>query len=376
MQAKKKIIYIISFIDKALIYEWTADWFANAELFEIKYLLMNPGETELSKFLEDRNIPYRNILYRGKKDFFSALFQIIRYLKKEKPDIVNTNLIDASLVGQVAAYAAGIQCRIHSRHHSSLHHVYHPRGLWYDKIINPLSTRIVVATQMVKNLLVEKEHVAPSKITVINYGFKLDQFTNVAQARTDALKKKYHIEQASPVIGAISRFLHWKGVQYLIPAFKSLLVDFPGAHLILANAKGDYKEELEKLLTEIPSKNFTLISYEADSPALYSMFDFFVHVPVNYHAEAFGQIYIESLASGIPGIFTVSGIANDFIVHEKNALVVPYMDPGAIYDAIKRLMNDQILKEKIIEQGRKDVLKLFQFEDMMKKTEELFRKEL
>ena len=102
------------------------------------------------------------------------------------------------------------------------------------------------------------------------------------------------------------------------------------------------------------------------------MFDFFVHVPVNYHAEAFGQIYVESLASGIPAIFSLSGIANDFIVHEKNALVVPYMDAKAIYESVKKLIENNSLREKIIEQGKKDVLELFQFETMMKKTEEYY----
>jgi glycosyltransferase involved in cell wall biosynthesis len=372
MDSKKKIIYIISFIDKALIYEWTAAHFANSELFEIKYLLMNPGETALSKFMEENKIPFKVIRYKSKKNFFSALFRIIRYLKKENPGIVNTNLIDASLVGQIAAYLAGIKRRIHSRHYSSLHHVYHPRGLWYDKIINSLCTEIVVATQMVKNLMIEKEKVSPSKITVINYGFRLDQFINIDPERVTSLKKKYRIENAYPVVGAVSRFLHWKGVQYLIPAFKLLLNDFPNAHLVLANAHGNYKDELEKLLKELPGEKVTQVRYENDSPALYRMFDFFVHVPVNDHAEAFGQIYIESLACGVPGIFTISGIANDFIKHEKNALVVPYRNAPAIYTAVKRLIENQTLKEKIMEQGKKDVLNLFQFADMMKKTEALY----
>ncbi|MEP7170669.1 MAG: glycosyltransferase family 4 protein [Bacteroidota bacterium] len=375
MNKKKKIIYIISFIDKALIYEWMAAHFANSKVFEIKYLLMNPGETDLSKFMESNKIPFKNIRYEGKKDFFSALLKIIRYLKKEKPDIVNTNLIDASLVGQIAAYISGIKRRIHSRHYSSLHHVYHARGLWYDKIINRLCTEIIVATQMVKNLLTEKENVPPSKIKIINYGLKLDQFINVEPQRVNDLKKKYNIENAFPVVGAISRFLHWKGVQYLIPAFRILLNDFPKAHLVLANARGNYKDELEKLLSEIPGKNYTLIQYENDSPALYRMFHFFVHVPVSYHAEAFGQIYIESLASGVPGIFTISGIANDFIKNEKNAIIVPYMNSEAIYEAIRKLIGDEALKAKITAQGRKDVLELFQFETMIKKTEMLFNED-
>jgi glycosyltransferase involved in cell wall biosynthesis len=341
-------------------------------LFEVKYLLLNPDETALSKFMERNEIPFKIIRYEGKKDFFRTLFSIIVYLKKEKPHIVNTNLIDASLIGQIGAFIARVPRRIHSRHHASLHHVYHPRGLWYDKIINRLSTEIVVATEMVKNLLVEKENVPSSKIKIINYGFMLEQFTQVPPERVINLKEKYNVEKAYFVIGVISRFLHWKGVQYIIPAFKKLLDDYPHSHLVLANAKGNYKDEIEKLLRELPVEKYTCIEYESDSPTLYRMFDFFVHVPVNYHAEAFGQTYVESLAAGVPGIFTLSGIANDFIVHKKNAMVVPYMNSQSIYEAIHTLIKDTGLKEKMVEQGRKDVLNLFQFDTMMKKTEALY----
>ncbi len=367
-----KVIYIISFIDKALIYEWTAAHFAKSSHFDVKYLLMNPGETRLSAFLKDHQIPYKNIKYDGKKNFLPALFKIRKFLKKEKPDIVCTHLIDASLIGQIAAFFAGIKRRIHARHYATIHHVYHRQGLMYDKIINSISTHIMVATQMVKKILTEKEKVAPEKVTVINYGFDLNQFIEVNAERVNALKKKYNPRNGSPVIGVISRFLHWKGVQYIIPAFKKLLTDFPDAHLILANAKGNYASEIRKMLEGIPEEKFTVIPFESDSPALYRLFDYIVHVPVSYHAEAFGQVYVESLASGIPGVFTISGIANDFIRHKENAWVVPYKDSAAICEGLKALSSDTMLKEKIIRQGKADVMERFQFSEMIRKTELFF----
>jgi glycosyltransferase involved in cell wall biosynthesis len=69
-------------------------------------------------------------------------------------------------------------------------------------------------------------------------------------------------------------------------------------------------------------------------PAMYSLFNVFVHVPINKYHEAFGQVYIEVMASKIPSIVTISGVANDFVENKKNALVVDYKSSGQIYDSL------------------------------------------
>ncbi len=44
-----------------------------------------------------------------------------------------------------------------------------------------------------------------------------------------------------------------------------------------------------------------------------------MHVTIGKHYEAFGQIYVEALAAGIPSVFTLTGIAPEIIEHEHNA---------------------------------------------------------
>ena len=63
---------------------------------------------------------------------------------------------------------------------------------------------------------------------------------------------------------------------------------------------------------------------------------------------------------------TLSGIANDFIEHGKNALVVEYNNSESIYEALKKLFQDEILRNTIIENGRESV-KEFTFETKYKK---------
>jgi glycosyltransferase involved in cell wall biosynthesis len=370
VKRKVRVVYIISFIEKALIYEWLAVHFRESQKFDVRYILLNPSETELYRYLRELGCSVDLVRYRGKWDTARAVTAIYRLLRRDRPDIINTNLFDASFSGQLAGWLARVPVRIHSRHYSSQHLVYFRNALKYDRLINRLCTHIQVASGMVKDLMVDQEKVPANKIKVIHYGFQVDAFRQVDAARVEALSEKYfNGKRPFPVIGVISRFLHLKGIQYIVPAFSMLRKRFPDAHLVMANAKGPYAKEVNSLLNGLPDGSYTTIAFEKDIAALYRLFDVFVHVPIDPWCEAFGQIYIESLASGVPSVFTMSGIAHDVIRNEHHALVVDYKQAAPVYDAMIRILTDKPLAQRLAEQGL-EVIDHFKFSRMARETDD------
>lgn len=297
--------------------------------------------------------------------------EIYRILKKENISVIHTHLFEATLTGMIAARLAGVEKRIYSRHHGSYHHQYFPTAIKYDRFINFLSTDIVAISANVKNILTDYEGVSDNKVHLIHHGFDLDAFRNVAEEKIIMMKQKYLPESAYPVVGVISRYVEWKGIQYIIPAFKKILQTYPQAHLILANARGDYQKQIKELLAEIPQHYYTEIAFEEDLFALYKLFDVYIHTPVNKHIEAFGQTYIEALASGMPSIFTLSGVAREFVVNGENALVVDFKNSDAIYNAVMELLEDESLRNKLIRNGQKSV-EPFALDIFIRKLEELY----
>lgn len=369
-----KIIYIFSFIERALLNEAIAEQLAGVKDFETGFILLNIKPSSFSAYLREMNLKTWDVFYSGKKNMISAMFKVFKILMKEKPDVINTNLLDANIAGLFPAWLLGIKVRVLSRHHSSLHHVYHPRYVKLDKLLNSLATHIVSPSPSVSKILIEKENVKPEKITLIPHGLPLNLFNNVETERIITLNKKYFpAGKPYPVIGVISRFIHWKGIQYIIPAFIKLLEKFPDAHLLLANARGNYSNEIRSMLSEIPSEKYTLIDFEEDSPALYRLMDVFVHVPIDSHSEAYGQIYVEALAAGIPSVFTLSGIANEFVEHGRNAIVVSYKNADEIFKGITKILNDKYLRDTIISNGKADVYARYNEKVMGNKLENLFR---
>lgn len=370
MQQKKNLTYIISNISKVVVFEWIAQTY-DKEKFTLSFIFLNNSPTEIQQYLEQHNFSCYHIHYRSKRDLISALFKTIKILRKQKTDILHAHLFDASLIGLLAARILFIPKRIHTRHHATIHHDHFKKGVLIDNFINLISTDIIVISKNVQAIVQEKEKFYNGKIHLVYHGFNLDEFNDVSIARIESLKSKYKL-YGYPVIGAISRYLKLKGVEYIAEAFIKLLQDYPDAQLTIANAKGSDAEYVKSFMTKIPPNNLVEIIYEKDMPAYYKNMSVFVHVPIDAKSEAFGQTYIEAMAAGIPGVYTLSGIAVEYIEDKNNALVVDYKNADEIYAAIKNYLNNKELKDEIVSQAKADVYRLFSLEKMNEELKKIY----
>jgi glycosyltransferase involved in cell wall biosynthesis len=340
--------------------------------FDVHYVFLNPTVPPIAKKFIAKGFHVDVIHYQGKRDAISAAFSLLQLLVKNRPDIIHTHLFDASFIALPVARLLGIKKRIHTRHHSTFHHQYHPHAVKYDRLINSCSTHIVAITKNVADILIKQENVPTSKVCIVNHGFDFTAFDNISDDRLAVLKTKYNPQKKHPVIGVISRFTEWKGIQFILPAFKKLLQDYPDSLLVLANANGDYKSEIEVLLKQLPDNSYCIVGFEPDVMALYSFFDVFVHVPVDAQSEAFGQVYVEALAAKLPCVYTLSGVANDFIVDGVNAVVVPFKNEDAIYHALLKILTDPDFATSIAKQASMDVRQRFDINRMTVELQKLY----
>ena len=190
---------------------------------DILICFLHPEKPQLLEFCSQLGYTTEWIKYNGKKDIFSAFRKILKLFRRVKPSLVHAHLFDASLIALSAAKVCFVKQRIHTRHHASMHHEYFPNTVKYDKIINSLSTKIIAISKNISEILIEKEGVDESKIYIIYHGFDIPFFNAVNADRVDKLKTTYSIPTDKFYIGMISRYTHWKGIQFVIPAFKRIL---------------------------------------------------------------------------------------------------------------------------------------------------------
>ncbi len=367
---KKRLIYIVSQINKSLAFEWTAS--AIREDYDLSFILLNPSSSLLEEFLVRERIPVTRIFYRGKNSFLAAFIRVLFHLLIRRPQIIHAHLFDAQLIGLTSAWLCRIDKRIYTRHTSNYHHVYRPSGIKYDRLSNWLATKVVSISQATDRVLLESEFVSPSKVVKIPHGFDWKEFQDVSNATVQLVRRKWGIPEGRPVIGVIARHIEWKGIQYIIPAFKAFLKEYPGTVIVLANASGPYHEYILGMLKELESDRVILIPFEENVNALYRVFDYYVHTPVDPWCEAFGQTYVEALAAGVPSVFTLSGIAAEFVKDHENALVVPFRNSGAIHTALCELAENKELGLRLARNGKRDVTSRFGINNMVTLLKKLY----
>ncbi len=368
-----KIVQVLSHIDYAIAFQWIAQHLQGR--FDLHFIFLGKKESTLQPLLKDLGCTTYFIPLRSKRDYPAVLWRLLRLLRYIRPQVIHTHLFEACFLGLHAAWLLRIPKRIHTRHHATFHHEYFPKAVRWDKQNNRLSTHIVATSKNVAQTLIHLEGVPKEKVYIIPHGFDLEKFQNSQPERIQQLKRYYKIpEDAFPIVGMIARFMHLKGHRYAIEAFRELKKHYPKAFFIFANAKGpDYTMVHQQIIEKLPQGCFIEIPFEKDLFSLYGMMDLFVHVPINPWIEAFGQVYVEALAAGVPSVFTLSGIAHELIKNHYNAIVVPYQSSDAILQGLLTLLNNTSLREQIRKNGIKSVqpFSLQHFIERLKKLYEV-----
>lgn len=359
---KPRVCYIINAVGRRpLEFEWALEYLSEGtqlSLIVIDELGISDehGEHPLVSLARQRQIEAYTLHTCGEMKMIPALVPVlVRLLRRLRPHLVHTHLPLASVAGLTAAALLGIK-RLYTRHTPLDHWAYYRHGVWYDYWCNRLAHHIIAVSKVVKWALTRIEHVPEEKVTVVPHGLKWQEVDSVDASEVDRFKATLGIEGRYPIVGVVSRFVHWKGVEFAIEAFRELLRDYPGAVLVLASGiRSPYSAVIEKELKNLPEDSWRVPDFVPRIFALYRCIDILVHVPRYWWGEGFGQVYIEAMAAGVPVVCTLSGIALEIIENEKNALVVPYRDSRAIYHAIKRLLEDEHLRRTLVRNARESV---------------------
>ena len=279
--------------------------------------------------INELNVPLMRLKTTSKYGVIGQSLLFLIYLLKHRPTTLIASGQFATFIGIPTAYCMRVRNRIHIRHHSNLHHKYNMRvGLILDCVMNKLSTKIVAVSQIVKDVLVQKEGVPKDKIDVIYNGIELSLFQSKSMEQIT--------NHQTFRIGVISRLTEWKGVAYTARAFKEFVSLHPNSYLHIIGARGDDFDQISRALEGVSKEKYQIDPLNLDIPGFLHSIDIFVHVPLELDDEAFGIVYVEALASSTPGIFTISGVLNELPDPHLYFSVVPSRDQNAILVELER----------------------------------------
>lgn len=271
-----------------------------------------------------------------------------RVLRRVRPALLHAHFFPDAALDLGVARLLGVPATVQTRNHSTYHHRFFPKAVPVDRLAGTLAHRVIAISRIVRRVLVERERIPREKISLVHYGLDPERF-RVPDARVRAFRARWGLEGPGPLLGMLSRYVRLKGIQHVLEALPGILSSAPDARLLLANAGGPYQAELRRRIRRLPAGAVVEIPFEQDVEALYAALDVCLHVPDDPWIEAFGQVYLEALAAGVPSVMTRSGIGHELLNDGVNSLVVPHRAPAEITRAVLRLLDEPGLRRRISE---------------------------
>lgn len=318
-----------------------------------------------SKFAESGIPVFRVPLYT--KSILSihtlrSFWRLSFFLKKTPVDIAHGN----SRVSQFMAFLLwkyiGIPyvCTFHGKYQPKL-----GRRLFPSEGLCSIAISSAVGKQMVETL-----GIAESKVRVVHHG--LDEGQYASSVSREAVRKKYSLA-GDPVIGIIARFAPEKNHRVLVEAFDLLRQRYPRAVLVLAG-QGRLESEIKRMIARKGLNGHTRFLDGVTSQEILPAFDVSVLPSLE---EGFGLAVLESFLLGVPVVVSSAGGLADIVEDNVTGLVLKDpTNPSELRDHLIRLIENPALKEKLIAAGKASARERFSKEQMLEKTEAVYREVL
>jgi glycosyltransferase involved in cell wall biosynthesis len=168
-----------------------------------------------------------------------------------------------------------------------------------------------------------------------------------------------------PIIGTVGRLSWEKGQDILVRALPSL----PGVTAVFVGSGPD-REKLERTARELGVADRTrFLGWQPDARAWLPTFDVFVMPSVD---EALPLAITEAMLASRPVVATRIGGVPETVLENQTGLLVPPGDPNALADAVRAIIEDAELRERMGREGRRVAKKRFDLDQMVRSYESLY----
>lgn len=374
---KKKVLFLITKSNFGGAQRYVFDLASNMPKDEYETIVALGGDGLLYRKLKGADIRTLSLPSLGRdisvfKDI-KAFFDLLRILRKEKPDIFHINSSKAGALGAFVGRLAGVPKIIFTSHGWAFNE---DRPFWQKLIIKKIHWLTVLLCH--QTIAVSKEVKRQ-----MNWPFVQDKIVTIPNGRTlnDLLSSKESREYLVSKEPRLHNYLNsfWsmtiaelhpvKRHEAVIDVIKKLVDQKEDIrHIIIGG--GEQKEALERQVNRLElEEHVFLLGQIPDASKYIRASDLFV---LASRSEAMAYVIIEAMIAGRPIVATEVGGIPEMIEPGFNGVLTAPLDNIALFEAILRLLNDPELREKLSD-GAEERSKDFSLEKTVEKTLELYR---
>ena len=256
-----------------------------------------------------------------------AFWNLYRWLKRERPDILHTHTAKAGALGRLAAFASGIPC-VHT-YHGNVFEGYFSRKksaayVLIERLLARGTKRIIAVSPRQREDLAGRFRVAPAdRISTVRLGFDLDGFLNVAQARFS--ENNGHRPLSVAWVGRLTAVKD----PLMFPKIAALCAGANANTTFLIVGDGELRAQVEAANRSLGlADRLRLIGWQRDMVSIYRQVDTLLLTSIN---EGTPVAAIEAMAAGCAVVLPdVGGVADLMWGHPENLSGYSLFDNGIL----------------------------------------------
>jgi glycosyltransferase involved in cell wall biosynthesis len=334
-----KVTHIISNLDgggaETMLYRLLCRM--DTSRFENEVISLTDPGTMAGKF-RLAGVPVRALgMTRGIPNPFPVV-RLLQWIRKSKPQIVQTWMYHANLVGGLAALLAGEIPIVWSIHQANLDPQLNKLlTIWTAKSCARMSPWLPSCALFVSRaglLLHSRLGYAARRMEVIPNGFDLHEFSPDSAARL-SLRRELEIAEDALVIGMAAHFRPEKDHRNFVQAAARLHTMIPEVHFVLCGVGVNRdNQQLVKWIAEADIQaRCHLLGERRDIPRLFSAIDIATSSSLS---EAFPLSVGEAMACGTPCV--VTNVGDSALIVGGTGRVVAPGNPDALAEAWRELI--------------------------------------
>jgi len=341
----------------------------DTEKFDVSYCNLfcdAGGKGVFPTALRERGLKFFEINGNAWSDVPRMSLGLFKLLTRERFDIVHLHMLQATIVGGLAAKFARTSKVIVTKHYNDemLKQSSVVKGL--DNLFTKRADRVAAISSHVERDMVNLG-IPEAKIKVIYNGTDIMAFDSRSQQKSSFNVSK---DLGPFLIGTVGSLTERKGHRYLFQAMSSIREWNPHAHLIVIG-EGPEKERLEKLRVELGLESaITMLGFQENVAPILKQLDVYVHPSVQ---EPFGIAVLEAMAAGKCVVATAVGGVPEIVVQGETGYLVPAQNSDQLSSAISAAFANWKNTVRMGKNGRNRVLEMFDIDVTVRGYENLYQ---
>lgn len=332
----------------------------------ISYLKgINDGELEIANWAKEKKLNFEEIVEKGKIDI-NALKRLNELIRTNKIDIIHAHDYKTDVLAWVLSWFNKKILLLATAHgwidNSKKEKFYNYLDMWvlryYDKII--------AVCEANKQKLINRG-VAEDKIRVIYNGIDIEEWKDSEEIKD--VRNELGIKPETKVIGYVGRLSPEKDLRTLLKAIREVKKEVSNIKVLIVG-EGPSKEGLIDYARELKiSSEVLFLGFRKDVKKIYKTIDI---LAMTSKTEGLSNTILEAQAMGKPVIATQVGGNSEIIEDNLNGFLFPFRHYSSLCEKIILLLKNNLWREKMGENARKQICKNFSFDQRLKKVEELY----